>query len=409
MTTVGPHNERGPDAWAGYTGWNIAFWLFIGLGLVRLVSATDLTRSHRVIGLAAVGLLSLAYAVIPLRHDVGLIRPNLTYLVTAIGCAGVACAADPTLGLLLFIIYPHMWIFSGPIRNGVIFTGGLTLSTLIGFLAADGWSAHGFWVIGPSVLISLLFSVLMGVWISRIIDQSRDRAELIEQLEAARSKLGEAHHAQGVMAERERMAREIHDTLAQGFTSVIMLAQAARAHLDDDAPGAAQLDSIEDVARENLSEARALVAAFSPVGLNGSTLTDAVRRLAQRFGTETGVAVDVEVSGELAGLTRDREVVLLRATQEALANVRRHARARLVTVRLAEDGVSAMVQVDDDGVGFAGAGGDAAVGGTDGGTGGFGLAGMRGRVLDAGGEVDVVSTPGAGTRVTVRVPLAAAS
>jgi signal transduction histidine kinase len=402
----GPQALRAPDAWVGSTGWNVGFWLFIGLGLVRLFSATDLPRGHRLIGLAVVGTLALAYAVIPLRHSNGLSRLNLTYLLIAIGCAGVACAVDPTLGMLLFIIYPHMWIFSGATRNGVILTGVLTVSSLIGFLTADGWSAHGFWVIGPSVMISLLFSILMGVWISRIIDQSQERAELIAQLQAARSKLGEAHHAQGVMAERERMAREIHDTLAQGFTSVIMLAQVARAQLDDRAPTAAALDSIEDVARENLGEARALVAAFSPVALDGSTLTDAVRRLTQRFGAETGVAIDVEVSGELAGLSRDREVVLLRATQEALANVRRHAQARLVTVRLAEDGVSAMVQVDDDGVGFEPTGSPA---GADGATGGFGLAGMRGRVLDAGGDVDVVSAPGAGTRVTVRVPLAVAS
>jgi signal transduction histidine kinase len=427
---------RPPDAWSGYTGWNVGFWLFIGLGLVRLISATDLTPGHRLIGLVVVCTLGLAYAVIPLRHSADLTRLNLTYLLIAIGCAGVACAVDPTLGMLLFIIYPHMWIFSGATRNGVILTGVLTLSSLIGFLTADGWSARGFWVIGPSVMISLLFSVLMGIWISRIIDQSRERAELIEQLEAARSRLGEAHHAQGVVAERERMAREIHDTLAQGFTSVIMLAQAARTQVDDDAPAAAALDSIEDVARENLSEARALVAAFSPVALDGSTLTDAVRRLTQRFGAETGVAIDVMVSGELAGLSRDREVVLLRATQEALANVRRHARARLVTVRLAEDGVSAIVQVDDDGVGFApagavadgvsgsgasgsgasgsgasgsGASGSGGSGSGGPGSGGFGLAGMRGRVLDVGGEVEVVSAPDAGTRVTVRVPLVTAS
>ena len=63
----------------------------------------------------------------------------------------------------------------------------------------------------------------------RIIDQSRERAQLIEQLQAARAELAAANHAQGVVAERERMAREIHDTLAQGFTSILMLAQAAAA------------------------------------------------------------------------------------------------------------------------------------------------------------------------------------
>jgi len=202
-----------------------------------------------------------------------------------------------------------------------------------------------------------------------------------------------------VTAERERMAREIHDTLAQGFTSIIMLTQAVRAEVEagDPQPATDRLEAIELVARENLGEARALVAAFSPVALEGSTLTDAVRRLAERFGTETGVAIDVEVptdsTAALAALTREREVVLLRAAQEALTNVRRHARARLVTVRLSAEDSEALVEVQDDGVGFEPGRGV-----------GFGLTGMRDRAHDTGGELDVSSAPGQGTRVRVRVP-----
>jgi signal transduction histidine kinase len=120
-----------------------------------------------------------------------------------------------------------------------------------------------------------------------------------------------------------------------------------------------------------------------------------VRRLAGRFGTETGVAIDVEVTGRLGGLSRDREVVLLRAAQEALSNVRRHARARLVTVRLSAEEAQARVEVVDDGIGF-----DAET------PAGFGLTGMRDRVQDAGGELDIASAPGVGTRISVRVPVA---
>jgi signal transduction histidine kinase len=404
-------------------GWNTAFRLCLLLAAARLLTAAELTTSRRVAGLAVIGALALAYELIPLRSEPPLGRANFGYLALLIVGIGIACAADPTLGLLLFIGYPQMWNLSGRTRNGVICTGLLTLSSGIGFLTAAGWTAAQARVIAPTLAVSLGFSVLMGVWISRIIDQSRERAELIAQLEATRAELGEAHHAQGVTAERERMAREIHDTLAQGFTSIIMLAQAARAEREAGSSASSikgqagtpassiepvgdhdRLAAIEDVARENLHEARALVTAFSPPGLDNSTLTDAVRRLAQRFGAETGVAVDVQV-GELAGLTRESEAVLLRATQEALANVRRHARARLVTIALTDDGVSATVQVDDDGVGFSP---EQASSRSESG-GGFGLAGMRGRVRDAGGEVQVVSAPGAGTRVTVRVPLPAGS
>jgi signal transduction histidine kinase len=110
------------------------------------------------------------------------------------------------------------------------------------------------------------------------------------------------------------------------------------------------------------------------------------------------VEVDVEtVFEDGSRLSRDQEVVLLRAVQEALMNVRRHARARSVVVRLLGSRDGARVEIRDDGVGFTP--GEAAAG--------YGLAGMRGRVAEVGGEVDVASTPGGGTNVVVRVPAAA--
>src|SRR5699024_269426 len=105
--------------------------------------------------------------------------------------------------------------------------------------------------------------------------------------------LAEAHHASGVLAERERLAGEIHDTLAQGFTSIVMVAQTAQAELRrgrDDA-AAERLASIEATARDNLEEARALVAAFAPAALSQGTLVDALERITERFAAETGVAL----------------------------------------------------------------------------------------------------------------------
>jgi signal transduction histidine kinase len=163
-------------------------------------------------------------------------------------------------------------------------------------------------------------------------------------------------------------------------------------------PGKAtgQLALIEDVARENLAEARALVAASARAGLDGATLPDAVRRLAERFEEETGIEVTADVAA-VARLDRDREVVVLRAVQEALSNVRRHAGARRVAVRLVDDCDGALVEVDDDGAGFPperrGAG--------------YGLTGMRARIHEVGGELDVASTPGGGTCLTVRLPTVA--
>lgn len=194
------------------------------------------------------------------------------------------------------------------------------------------------------------------------------------------------------------MAAEIHDTLAQGFTSIVALAQAAQAGGTRAAADVVQerLAHIEATARENLAEARGLVAAFAPVPLADSTLAEALHRLAERFTAETGVDVRVETDDDHArgALGRDGEVVLLRAAQEALANVRRHADARHVVLSLGgRDGTGAL-EVRDDGSGF-----DPAR------VPGFGLSGMRHRVEEVGGELDVDTAPGVGTRVLVRVPL----
>jgi signal transduction histidine kinase len=213
------------------------------------------------------------------------------------------------------------------------------------------------------------------------------------------------------MAERERMSREIHDTLAQGFTSVIMLSQTAVADLRRELPDQAveRLLLIERMARENLAEARALVAAAAPVGLAESTLAEALERLAVRFSQETGVRVRVVADDDtLAGLPRDREVVLLRAAQEALSNIRRHADARNVDLVLATEpagadgtgprdgtGPAVHLEVVDDGQGMD----PAAVEG-------YGLRGMRDRVTSEGGRLTVTSGVGVGTRVQVTMPAA---
>jgi signal transduction histidine kinase len=205
-----------------------------------------------------------------------------------------------------------------------------------------------------------------------------------------------------VLAERERVAQEIHDTLAQGFTSVVMLAQAASADLARGAPDAARerLVLVESTARDNLAEARALVAATSPAPLQGSTLGEALKRLAARFGEETGARVEL-TDTHAPGLSSAEEVVLLRSAQEALTNVRRHAGARTVRVALRQDRDGTVLEVSDDGRGLSGEAGASE---------GYGLRGMRERAAAEGGTLEVGPGPdGSGTRVAVRLPAAGAS
>jgi signal transduction histidine kinase len=218
---------------------------------------------------------------------------------------------------------------------------------------------------------------------------------LLGKLHAAQAQLALTNHEAGVLAERERLAREIHDTLAQGFTSVVMQAQAATAALDlgDDDAVRERLHVVEETARDNLAEARALVAAFAPVALQDASLPQALGRLGSRFAEETGLAVTVEAD-QVGALSPTVEVVLLRAAQEAFANVRRHARARSVVVRLGQAEKEVTLTVSDDGRGF---GPDV--------TDGFGLAGMRERVRSAGGTLAVGPGDDGGTILCARIPV----
>ena len=199
-----------------------------------------------------------------------------------------------------------------------------------------------------------------------------------------------------MLAERQRLSGEIHDTVAQGFTSIIMLLQAADADVGRE-PAAARehLALALQTARENLAEARALVAALAPAGLEPGALDGALRRLTDAVPGHLGPPASFEVTGPAVPLPRAAEVMLLRVGQEALANVRQHARARQVQVRLRYGEGQVGLEVTDDGVGF-----DPGQPG-----GGYGLPGMRARAGEAGGRLEVRSSPGCGTTVRVVVPV----
>ncbi|TQK43339.1 signal transduction histidine kinase [Streptomyces sp. SLBN-118] len=242
-------------------------------------------------------------------------------------------------------------------------------------------------------LVTLVFSAVFGSWIIRIIDQSKERASLIAELEAGREEIARLSADRGALAERERMSREIHDTLAQGFTSVLMLLQAVDSELERDLPQARRhLDLMADTARQNLAEARALVAGGAPADLDDNSLPDALRRLAARQDTPASV----EVTGMARPLAPALEVVALRTCQEALANAAKHAGpGATVAIALAYNDAALSVSVRDTGCGFD----DSAP------LRGYGLNGLRARAAEVGGCADVRSAPGEGTTVTVRLPL----
>ncbi len=316
------------------------------------------------------------------------------YLAGMIALFGVAQSQSPNVWFAAFALSPQCF-FLLPFRQAMIPIVVLNVMAGALILASHPGRAGATEAL-LDVALSIGLSFVYGQFVDRIVRQSTERAELIGQLEATRAELAAAHREAGTLAERQRLAGEIHDTLAQGFSSIIVLLQAAETGFGPEAPEPArqQVALAAETARENLAEARGLVTALAPAGLTSGNLPGALRRITERAHAETGIDAAFSEAGEPRPLPAALDVVLLRVAQEALANVRKHAAARTVRVGLCyADGVVSL-QVSDDGQGFS-PGGAAS---------GYGLRGMRERVTQVHGTVEVVSSPGAGTRIRAEVP-----
>jgi signal transduction histidine kinase len=195
----------------------------------------------------------------------------------------------------------------------------------------------------------------------------------------------------GILDERQRMAREIHDTLAQGFTGIVAQLEAARQNPEK---WRRYTDQAQALARDNLSDARRSVQALRPSHLDDALLPDAIARMGERWSQTSGVPICVETAGEPKPMIADVEVALFRVAQEALTNVARHARASQVGLTLSYLDDVVLLDVRDDGVGFET--------GVD--SGGFGMASMRQRLLRVAGSLVVESRPGEGTAINASVP-----
>lgn len=223
----------------------------------------------------------------------------------------------------------------------------------------------------------------------------RLQATLAENAKLHQQLLTQAREA-GVLDERQRMAREIHDTLAQGLTGIITQLQAAE---DEPAGSRRHVDAAIGLARESLNEARRSVHALRPEPLDTARLSDALAAVAKRWSALHGTDVRVATTGTALLLSPEAEVALLRTAQEALANVAKHAQANRVGLTLSylEDKVA--LDVRDDGKGFQ-------TGKIDG-EGGFGLIAMRQRIEALAGKLQIESGPDIGTAISASVPAGA--
>lgn len=232
----------------------------------------------------------------------------------------------------------------------------------------------------------------------RTVERDKKRKQTVIELEAALEEnaglhaqlLAQAREA-GMLDERQRMAREIHDTLAQGLIGIITQLEAAE---QNPAQWHRHRDTAVGLARESLSEARRSVHAVRPEALENARLPEALADVVRRWSEINEVAAEVTTTGTARPLHPDVEVTLLRTAQEALANVAKHANASRVGLTLSymEDLVT--LDVRDDGAGFAGTNGS-----------GFGLTAMRQRMQGLDGRLEIESEPGTGTAISAVIPL----
>lgn len=322
-------------------------------------------------------------------------RSALLFVAVGVLVTGTVVSVEPSLAVFQALAMPTAWVLTISRRAAVAANAFVAGAAGTGFFVSLGFSPAATSSAALTVLFSFAGSVALGLWIYRIADDAEERARLLDELTAAQDELATLHRDAGVTDERQRLARELHDTIAQTLAGTVLLAQRARRELATGTLSDATLGSLEDAAREALTETRTLVAGSAPVEL-GAGLAGALEVLAERFRRESGASITVSVALD-APLHRDAEVALLRCAQEGLANVRKHAGASTVAVTLDGDGADAVLRVTDDGRGLD----PAAI------PDGFGLSGLRARLALVGGSL-AVSGSARGTVIEARLPRGAA-
>lgn len=396
-------------------GLHVGFAGLLAFGAVLTVaSAPHAPQSWLALALAALlAAVYLAGTVAEKRQSVGGTGPDPAryapwwlVVVTLLWAALVAISGDfAWLAFPLFFLHLHV------LRTAhAVFAVGV----LAGVVIASQWGHKGglepAMVIGP--VVGAVFAVFMGMAYRALYLDGRNQRRALAELHSTRAELARSQHEAGVLAERGRLEAEIHDTLAQGLSSIVLVSRSAAAELAAGRAEAAagQLDLIGATAAENLAEARRFLRGLSSPQLlprpdGGSALAGSLARLCaatERRAAALGVRLACRFNqvGDGEPLPPPYEVALLRAAQASLANVLAHARASTAVVTLSYLEEDVTLDIYDDGRGFDP---QAASARADGG--GYGLPSLGERVAALHGSLEVESAPGEGTVVAVRLPL----
>ena len=365
----------------------------VSVVLSGIVVATQGITERTGFGLIVLALFVAGWFAFGWRFDANR-RAAVFVVVLCVALTPLAVFASPTFTTLQTIIFPIIWSAIRGLRRAIVVN--VVFSVLVGIALYFSMGADMDALLQAIAIesFSLAFSIALGLWITAIERRSAEKQALLDELRDTQQQLAALSRDAGVTSERERLAREIHDTIAQDLTGLVLIAQRASRDLSagDTAAAGQQLAVLEEGARTALAETRALVASSAPPSLDGNGIAAALERLGERFERETSMLVEVTADVEVA-LDRDLEVVVLRCAQEGLANVRKHSGASRASVRRVVSADERSLRVSDNGAGFE----------LDAPRNGYGLAGMRERLALVGGTLDIESGAD-GTTLLITLP-----
>lgn len=367
-------------------GQHVLAGVLLVVGVIRSIAMGD--PASAVIGAAAGFTAVYWYPVLLRRPHLLTTRVWLT-LVSLVWVVMLIASEEFTwLAFLLWLIAGQVFgLLSASVYSAAVFA--IVVAAPFAHSGTTSYAA----VIGP--LVGAVFALAISRGYLALLRDAAYREELLTSLHAAsadmaalQDELALTQRHAGVVSERARLAREIHDTVAQDLSSMRLLSRAA---LDKDDGVRETLEQVERIAARTSREVREIIAALTPAELTDQALPTALTRLAGRFEPEIHVEVHVE---EIPALAAETEVALLRTAQSALSNVLRHAGASRVALSLTTAGESIRLDVRDDGRGFDPASAR-----------GYGLRFMTERLTSLGGGLDVESAPGRGTALSAHVPI----
>lgn len=376
------------------TGLHVLFFALTGVVIARAVLDPS-DSSVTAIVLAVIVAATYASGILLTRVSAGRRLISLIWL---------ALLSAEWLGLLwvsadaAYLVFPLFFLFLHLLGRWVG-SAAILVSTIVAVCALGirgGWSVGG--VVGPFVGAGV--ALLIGLGYQALAREAQQREALVRELLATRGELAAREHESGVLAERARLAREIHDTLAQGLSSIQMLLHAAE-RADDTRPGIEHIRLARETAAANLVEARRFIRELTPPQLDDQTLGGALRRLARTQWATQGLDVQVRVSDTIV-LPMHLQTALLRITQGAIANVIQHAHAKTATVTIGVENDRLRFTVEDDGTGFDA---EHPEPGTAERSDSFGLRATAERVQQLGGRLEIDTASGRGTTLTVDLPL----